>query len=209
MLESSEKRSADFQVCRAAGFQTRWPARCEADLEVGGIAGLETCATKDLALDVLLERLHWQLAPLTKLAHIILMGKVIIKIKLTNLSDLFVRRRKLSTAKPREVEVEALVDTGATGLYLKRSVIRALGLEKVESIMSQTSNGAARRVLYEPVQLEVQGRHGNFDVVDVADTVPNLVGQIPLEFLDFVVDSKKRKLIGNPEHGGQQMTEQY
>jgi predicted aspartyl protease len=122
---------------------------------------------------------------------------------------LFVRRRKLSTAKPREVEVEALVDTGATGLYLKRSVIRALGLEKVESIMSQTSNGAARRVLYEPVQLEVQGRHGNFDVVDVADTVPNLVGQIPLEFLDFVVDSKKRKLIGNPEHGGQQMTEQY
>lgn len=46
------------------------------------------------------------------------MGKVIIKIKLTNLVDLHVQHRKLSKAKPREVEVEALVDTGATGLYL-------------------------------------------------------------------------------------------
>jgi predicted aspartyl protease len=137
------------------------------------------------------------------------MGKVIIKIKLTNLVDLHVQQRKLSTAKPREVEVEALVDTGATGLCLKRSVIRALGLEKVETIISQTGNGPAERAVYEPVRLDVQGRHGNFDVVDVGDSVPNLLGQIPLEYLDFVVDSKKRKLIGNPEHGGQQMTEQY
>jgi len=33
------------------------------------------------------------------------MGKVIVKIKLTNLSDLIVQNRKLSIAKPREVEV--------------------------------------------------------------------------------------------------------
>jgi len=79
----------------------------------------------------------------------------------------------------------------------------------VETITSQTSNGPARRMVHEPVRLEVQGRHGNFDVVEVSETVPNLVGQIPLEYLDFVVDSKKRKLIGNPEHGGQQMTEMY
>jgi len=39
--------------------------------------------------------------------------------------------------------------------------------------------------------------------------VPNLLGQIPLEYLDFVVDSKNRKLIPNPEHGGEQMTEEY
>jgi hypothetical protein len=45
--------------------------------------------------------------------------------------------------------------------------------------------------------------------VDVGENVPNLVGQIPLEYLDFVVDSKKRKLIPNPEHGGQQMSEEY
>lgn len=33
--------------------------------------------------------------------------------------------------------------------------------------------------------------------------------QIPLECLDFVVDSKNRKLIPNPIHGGEQMSEEY
>jgi predicted aspartyl protease len=137
------------------------------------------------------------------------MGKVVIKIKLTNLSDLVVQNRKLSTAKPRQAEVEALVDTGATRLYLKPSVIRALGLEKLDTIVSQTTNGPARRAVYESVRLEVQGRYGDFNVVDVGEDVPNLLGQIPLEYLDFVVDSKNRKLIPNPAHGDKQMSEEY
>ena len=33
--------------------------------------------------------------------------------------------------------------------------------------------------------------------------------QIPLEHLAFVVDSKNRKLLPNPEHGDQQMSEEY
>ncbi len=137
------------------------------------------------------------------------MGKVLIKIKLTNLFDLGSQHRKLSTAKPRSVEVEALVDTGATRLYLKPSVIRALGLEKVDEVISQTTNGPKKRSVYEPVRLEVQRRYGNFDVVDIGENVPNLVGQIPLEYLDFVVDPQGRKLIPNPEHGDKQMSEEY
>ena len=38
---------------------------------------------------------------------------------------------------------------------------------------------------------------------------PPTLGQIPLEDLDFVVDSKNQKLIPNPEHGDQQMSEEY
>ena len=38
---------------------------------------------------------------------------------------------------------------------------------------------------------------------------PNLVGQIPLGYLDFVVDSKKRKCIPNSGHGAGQITEEY
>ncbi|MEK7676057.1 MAG: hypothetical protein AAB676_09520 [Verrucomicrobiota bacterium] len=33
-------------------------------------------------------------------------------------------------------------------------------------------------------------RPGSFDVVEVDDTVPNLLGQVPLEVLDFVVASR-------------------
>ena len=40
-------RSADFQVCCVAGFQARNAGETPrfADLEIGGTAGLETCAT--------------------------------------------------------------------------------------------------------------------------------------------------------------------
>ena len=137
------------------------------------------------------------------------MGKVIVKIKLTNQGDLVLTKRKLSKAKPRTVDIEALVDTGATRLYLKPIVIKALGLEKLDEIISQTTNGPKRRSVYESVRLDLQGRYGEFNVVDIGENVPNLLGQIPLEYLDFVVDSKNRKLIPNPEHGDKQMSEEY
>ena len=137
------------------------------------------------------------------------MGKVLIKIKLTNQADLVLQDLKLLKGKPRAVEVEALVDTGATRLYLKPSVIRALGLKQVDHIQSRTTNGIRKRGVFQPARLEIQGRHGNFDVVDLDEDVPNLVGQIPLEYLDFVVDPQGRKLIPNPEHGDKQMSEEY
>jgi hypothetical protein len=49
----------------------------------------------------------------------------------------------------------------------------------------------------------------NFDVIEVRESVPNLHGQVPLEVLDLIVDSKGRKLIPNPAHGGEQMSEEY
>ena len=137
------------------------------------------------------------------------MGRVIVKLRLLNNGEWFNSGRKLSRRKPRQVEVEALVDTGATRLYLKPSVIKALGLRKVDEVQSQTTNGTRTRGVYDPVRLELMGRQGTFDVVDIDEQVPNLLGQAPLEVLDFVVDSQRRKLIANPEHGGIQMTEEY
>ena len=47
------------------------------------------------------------------------------------------------------------------------------------------------------------------DVMEVPDTVPVLIGQLPLEHLDFVEDMRSRKLIGNPAHGGEHVYELY
>jgi hypothetical protein len=52
-------------------------------------------------------------------------------------------------------------------------------------------------------------RRETFDVIEVPENVPNLLGQVPLEVLDFVVDAKGQKLIPNPANGGEQMTEEY
>jgi ABC-type tungstate transport system permease subunit len=32
-----------------------------------------------------------------------------------------------------------------------------------------------------------------------------VIGQVALELMDWVVDPKGQRLIGNPEHGGEQM----
>src|SRR5881296_1270520 len=128
------------------------------------------------------------------------MGKVIAKLRLTNYLELELKRMRLFKGKPRTVEAEALVDTGATRLYLQSGVIKALGLRKAGEVISRTTNGLRRRPVYSPVRLELMGRHGNFDVVQVDNDVPNLLGQIPLEYLDFVVDPNGRMLTPNPEH---------
>ena len=137
------------------------------------------------------------------------MGKVVAKIKLTNYLDLELKRLKLRREKPRAIQTDALVDTGATRLYLKSSVIKALGLRKEGEIVSKTTNGTRRRSVYQAARLELMGRHGAFQVVEIDDDVPNLLGQIPLEYLDLVVDPKGQKLIPNPEHGDKQMSEEY
>ena len=47
-----------------------------------------------------------------------------------------------------------------------------------------------RSAIYEPVRLTVQGRDCVIEVSELADDCPVLIGFIPLEMLDFVVDPK-------------------
>jgi hypothetical protein len=47
------------------------------------------------------------------------------------------------------------------------------------------------------------------DVLEAHDECPVLIGQVPLELLDFVVDPKMQRLVGNPTHGGEHMYEMY
>ncbi len=84
-----------------------------------------------------------------------------------------------------------------------------MGLGRTGTVRSKTTNGDAIRYKYEAVRLELMGRGEVFEVIEVPEEVPNLIGQAPLEVLDFVVDPRGQKLIPNPAHGGEQMTEEY
>ena len=99
------------------------------------------------------------------------MGKVIASFTLTNYADLVAKQLKVLKGKPRTVEVEALVDTGATRLYLKPSIIEALGLSKTGTVNSRTTKGNRTRGVYSPVKMELLGREGNFDFVDIDEDV--------------------------------------
>ena len=43
------------------------------------------------------------------------------------------------------------------------------------------------------------------DVGEIGDEFPVIIGQVPLELMDWVVNRKRQRLIGNPEHHGEQM----
>ncbi len=138
-------------------------------------------------------------------------GRVLTEAKFENLEDLWAVKQGLRS--PDEVRAitipDALVATGATLLSLPTSQIERLGLARVSSKRVTSSIGLAEAGIYEAVRLTIQGRSCTMDVMKVPDGVPALIGQLPLEHLDFVVDLRSRSLIGNPAHGGEHMYELY
>lgn len=140
-----------------------------------------------------------------------IMGRVLTEATLENLKDLWaVERGLLPPEQARRVVIpDALVDTGATLLSLPTSLIQQLGLAKTSSKRVTSSSGLGEAAVYEAVRLTIQGRSCTMDVMEVPDTVPVLIGQLPLEHLDLVVDLRSRTLIGNPAHGGEHIYELY
>ncbi len=139
------------------------------------------------------------------------MGRVTTEATVFNLNDLLeAAQGKLADDQVRKVVVpNALVDTGAWSLSLPTSMIRQLGLIKLATKQVMTSKGPSTSDVYAVARLTIQGRDCSLDVTEVPDGVPVLIGQIPLELLDFVVDPKNQRLIGNPAHGGEHILEMY
>ena len=138
------------------------------------------------------------------------MGRVTVKIKVENVVDLgLVQRKQLLAKEVRSEELEALVDTGATLLCLPRAIIEKLAIFPIGTCKAETANGMVTRELFEAVRLTIMGRKCDVNVVEVSSDGSSLVGYIPLEALDFVVDPKAQKLIPNPKHHGEMVLDLY
>lgn len=125
------------------------------------------------------------------------MGKTLTQVKVENYADI-ARQEDI-----RSIEVEALVDTGATVLCLPCKMIEELGLKEIGRRRVKTATGKNEIGVYGPVQITIQGRDCRVDVFELSDDVQPLIGYVPLELLDLQVDPKNGRLIPNPEHGGE------
>ena len=141
------------------------------------------------------------------------MGKVMQTIKL----DEQLRRRGRHPGvdppptKVRTTEIEALVDTGATMLVLPADAVSQLGLLPAGYRKVRYADGRSHEVPWvsgiridhpRPETLvdesDQLGREAIINaLVEAAGTTP-LIGQIPLEELDLLVDPKSRELRVNP-----------
>lgn len=135
------------------------------------------------------------------------MGKVLVTATIVNLEDQYKAHQGLIPPdQVRSVTVnDALVDSGATGLMVPSRLIAQLGLRPTRVRHASTVGGQVRLQVHEAVRLTIQGRECVIDVYEVSDDLPVLIGQIPLEALDWVIDMQGQRLIGNPAHGGEHM----
>lgn len=139
------------------------------------------------------------------------MGRVLVTAKIENLSDLYqVEAGALSAEAVRTLVIDdALVDTGATRLALPADLVARLGLTDQRRATTMTAGGESVVRLFSAVRLSINGRDCPIDVTDLPEGCPVLIGQVPLELMDWVVDMRNQKLIGNPAHGGQWIQELY
>jgi clan AA aspartic protease len=129
------------------------------------------------------------------------MGRVMTQLTLTNLVDWKnARAGRLPRSKVRTTRIDGLVDTGATMLVLPAGVCRKLGLGfERERRKVRYADG---RVAFVPwvsgVRIEILGREMTCDALVEGARTTALIGQIPLEGLDLVVDPKSRDVRVNP-----------
>ena len=137
------------------------------------------------------------------------MGHTVLTIKVENFTDWVLaqdgkRRKRIRTV----IIPDAIVDTGATYLCLPARYIKALGLKPFPGTVTvTTANGMAERRLYGGALLTLEGRTDQFTVAELPDEAPALIGVIPLEGLDFMVDPTTQTLVG--KHGSQRVMLMY
>jgi len=139
------------------------------------------------------------------------MGKVVTSIRITNHDDFRdFQKQRIGKDDIRAVELDnVIVDTGATMLCLSRHWIQKLGLYFLKTVKVNTAEGIAESGIYGPVVFEIQGRVARLDVMEFKHPhIEALVGQIPLEHLDFLINPMTNRLVPNPEHEGQLILDQ-
>lgn len=137
-------------------------------------------------------------------------GRVVVTVAIENIEDGDrADRGEISKDQIRRLSVEALVDSGATFFCLPKPLVEQLGLKFHRMRETRTIAGPMTLGIFRGASIDVQGRGCTVEVMALPEGRQPLLGQIPLETLDWWVDTANRRLVGNPEHGGQWMAEVF
>ena len=130
------------------------------------------------------------------------MGLVYAQIELTNTLDTGVARRGfMRPDEVRRTTVTVLVDSGAYTLAINERVREALGLDLVGSETGSLADGTKITI---PIASAVDVRFENRTTTVRPMVLPGdaevLLGAIPMEGMDLVVDLRRQVLLVNPLH---------
>ncbi|MCL2441954.1 MAG: clan AA aspartic protease [Treponema sp.] len=130
------------------------------------------------------------------------MGNVFAEITLKNNGDLIkVREGSKNENDVRTITLTALVDTGATTLVINEDICQKLGLSIIDTRTANLAGGIKMECnITEPVQINWKDRKVDINAMVLpGDKI--LLGVVPLEFMDLMVDPVRQELVG--AHGDQ------
>lgn len=112
------------------------------------------------------------------------------------------RIRIANAARPEleEVDATALVDSGAAELCISKLVALQLKLQPIEQRIVTYADGRKESVDYVgPVRVDVFGRNAFVGaMVTGGDQV--LLGALPMQSMDVLIDPARHRLIPNPDY---------
>lgn len=101
----------------------------------------------------------------------------------------------------QSVQVRALVDTGAAFICVTEEMAHQLGFDtsEVSQVFVRTADGRQIKVpKIAPIEIFFENRTYVTEAVVLGDEA--LMGVLPMEAMDLLVDPSGRRLIVNPEH---------
>ncbi|MBI4646996.1 MAG: hypothetical protein HY738_10500 [Bacteroidia bacterium] len=116
------------------------------------------------------------------------MGKTFTKVKIWNFKT-----------PSKKIEFVAQVDNGATTVVLPKELSDKLKFEKVGDVWVKYANEKVEKKEKVIIGIEIMGRKTGCGAIIEPKRKTALIGQIVLEDLDLLIDSKKGILITNPE----------
>jgi len=130
------------------------------------------------------------------------MGHVYANLELINGIDLeLFYAGKLDEDSVRKVNVKAMVDTGAWTLAINEEIQGQLNLRVKKKSPATLADGSILDLdVVGPVEIRFKNRQTNVDAVVLPGNSEVLLGAIPLEGMDVLIDPREEQLIVNPEH---------
>jgi len=129
------------------------------------------------------------------------MGHVYADILLENCTDaILAQQGDIPLESVRKMEVNAMVDSGAMSLTINDEIARQLGLTVQKRLEVVLADGSLRRCDYVgPVNIHFENRSACCRALVLPGADEILLGVIPLEEMDVIIDPIAQKLAVHPD----------
>ncbi|MEM8604472.1 MAG: aspartyl protease family protein, partial [Cyanobacteria bacterium P01_H01_bin.121] len=128
------------------------------------------------------------------------MGLVYANIELLSGEDLLaVRRGRLDESRVKRTTVTAMVDSGATMLAIPAFIKTQLDLLPMGELEADLADGSVSTYeIVGPIEVRYLNRRASVEALVLPQQTQVLLGAIPMEAMDALVDPKRQQLIVNP-----------